>query len=127
MTFAYASGDSRERGALIFEQECARVKHRRRTDLMTRMVDGDVIILDRAKGLVHQLNATASQVWQALEDKHSAADIAAELSRRFSDTPETVLDDVHRTIAEFERLELLVNEHHEADTTLKTGDHHEGF
>ena len=111
-------------GALIFEG-CAKVKHKRRSDLLTRIVDGEVIILDRAKGLVHQLNATASHVWNAFDEKRSAADIAAELSRRFSDTPETVLNDVHRTIAEFERLELLVDEHHATGTTDTTGEQHE--
>jgi hypothetical protein len=102
------------------------VKHKRRPDLLTRIVDGEVIILDRANGLVHQLNATASHVWNAFDEKLSAADIAAEMSRRFSDTPETVLKDVHRTIAEFERLELLVDEHHATATTHQTGEDHEG-
>ena len=80
-----------------------------RPDLITSTVDGEIVILDRAAGYVHQLNATASQIWRACDGRHSAEDIAAQVTERFEIAPEAVLLDVTTAIAEFERLGLLLD------------------
>jgi len=72
-------------------------------------VDGEVIILDRATGTVHHLNATASHIWTECGGRQSAADIAALVAASFNSVPETVLEDVLATLEDFRRLGLLVD------------------
>ncbi len=72
-------------------------------------VEGDVVILDRRGGYVHQLNATASHIWSACDGRHTIDEIAASLSASFADAPQDVHDTVVRTLSEFERLGLLVS------------------
>jgi hypothetical protein len=81
----------------------------RRPDLMTSTVDGEVVILDRAAGFVHQLNPTASHIWRACDGGHEVHEIAAGVAASFESAPDAVLDDVIRTLADFERLGLLVD------------------
>jgi len=85
------------------------MSQKRRSDLVARTINGEVVILDRAAGTVHQLNATASHIWSACDGAHSVADIAASVAARFEETPETVLRDVLATLADFQRLGLLVD------------------
>jgi len=87
----------------------------RRRDLSCRPVGGEVIILDKARGYVHQLNATASYIWNECGEA-SAADIAARMAARFEATPETVLAEVVDTLSQFEQLGLLV----EADPIVES-------
>ena len=83
----------------------------RRADLPTRVIDGEVVILDRAGGNVHQLNVTASQVWNECDGTHSAADIVAQLVATFEEAPEDViLHDVSEIIMTFRRHGLLRTE-----------------
>ncbi len=80
-----------------------------RSDLTVCTVDGEVVILDRAAGFVHQLNATASHIWRACDGAQSVDEIAERLTARFQSEPETVRQDVIRTLTDFERLGLLVD------------------
>jgi hypothetical protein len=80
---------------------------RRRSDLLERIVDGETVILDRAGGNVHRLNATASYVWNQLNGENSAAQIAADLAAQFENAPDTVLDDVNTAIDNLSQLGLL--------------------
>jgi len=80
----------------------------RRPGLTTCTVDGEVVILDRAAGYVHQLNATASQIWLACDGRNSMEDIAAQIVERFENTPEAVLRDIQGALADLERLGLLL-------------------
>jgi len=87
-----------------------------RPDLVTRSIDGEVVILDRSAGTVHHLNATASHIWSECDGTQSAADIAARVAASFNGVPETVLEDVLATLADFRRLGLLVD----ADTLTRS-------
>jgi len=82
---------------------------RRSADLSLCAVDGDVVILDRMRGYVHQLNATASHIWSACDGRHSVDEIAASLGASFTDPPQDLRDAVIRTLSEFEKLGLLVS------------------
>jgi hypothetical protein len=73
------------------------------------MVDGDVVILDRTRGYVHQLNATASHIWHACDGRHSVDEIAASVSAHFMDAPPNVRDAVMRTLSDLDELGLLVS------------------
>jgi hypothetical protein len=81
----------------------------RRPDLITSTVDGEIVVLDRAAGYVHQLNATASQIWRACDGRQSVEDIVAQVTEHFGGAAETVLKDVTTAVAEFERLGLLLD------------------
>jgi len=57
---------------------------RRRVDsLMVREVDGELLLLDTSSNRIHQLNRTASFIWQRCDDVGSEAELAAELAVEF--------------------------------------------
>jgi hypothetical protein len=80
---------------------------KRRPDLVTREIDGELVILDRVSGKIHQLNATASRVWSECDGSQSPLQIAGRVAETFEDAPPSVLDDVRTVLAEFHRLGLL--------------------
>jgi hypothetical protein len=84
----------------------------RRPDLIAGSIDDEAVVLNLRTGLVHQLNATASHVWNECDGARTAAEIAARVASVFEDAPEPeqVLQDVLATITEFTRLGLLVEE-----------------
>jgi hypothetical protein len=81
---------------------------RARQGLSTRVVDGERVILDRESGQVHQLNSTASFVWDRVCDGAGPSEIAAELSRSFDVAHSQALRDAIRIVEEFIALRLLV-------------------
>lgn len=84
--------------------------HVRRPDLMSRVINGERVILDRERGYVHQLNATASCIWDALDGSRSAEEIARCLEETFEHPPDTVqlLHDVYSALAYFGERGLLL-------------------
>ena len=79
-----------------------------RPDLATEIVDGELIVLDKTAGKVHQLNLTASFVWNCLGDGIAIEEIASMLSEDCDIEPETALSDVHTVLAQFRGLALVV-------------------
>ncbi|MGE5240747.1 MAG: PqqD family protein [Bacteroidota bacterium] len=79
----------------------------RRTDLITRLIEGEVVILDREAGKVHQLNPTASCVWNSCDGSSSVGSIAERLAATFDVAPEAALRDVEVLVRELESLGLL--------------------
>lgn len=79
-----------------------------RTDLAIEEANGELIVLDKASGKVHQLNSSASFVWACLGEGLAIDQIALELSKAFDIEPETALADVQATLAQFEGLALVV-------------------
>ncbi|HWP58354.1 MAG TPA: PqqD family protein [Candidatus Acidoferrales bacterium] len=82
---------------------------RRRTDVRTRLIDGETIVLDRRQELVHQLNRTASYIWQRLDGQRTPAEIAEQICQAFEVDEATALKDVLETIARLRKLDLLEN------------------
>jgi hypothetical protein len=80
---------------------------RRRTDLKTRLVEGELVVLDREGQMVHQLNRTASYIWQHCDGESSAAKIAEEVCQNFEIDYATALQDVLNTIEQLEKMKLL--------------------
>jgi hypothetical protein len=56
---------------------------KRRSGLRARAVDGEIVILDRHRHLVHQVNQTARFIWERCDGRHTVAHIARELARDF--------------------------------------------
>jgi hypothetical protein len=81
--------------------------HRFGTDLKTRLVEGELVVLDREGQMVHQLNRTASYIWQHCDGESSAARIAGEVCHDFEVDYSTALQDVLNTIEQLEKMKLL--------------------
>ena len=78
-----------------------------RTDLKTRVVEGEVVVLDRQGEMVHQLNRTASYIWQHCDGESSAATIAREMCQDFEVDYPTALQDVLNTLEQLDKIKLL--------------------
>lgn len=66
----------------------------------------EVILFDVAGSRVHRLNSSASYIWQCCDGQTSAEDIAARLAAAHALPPDKVLNDVQKTLAEFDHLGL---------------------
>lgn len=80
---------------------------KRRADLSFRDVDGETVVLDRRLGKVHQLNRTASYVWQRCDGRTEVGEIVASLARSYGVEPGDVEADVAAVMAQFAELRLL--------------------
>ena len=80
---------------------------RRRSDLRTQVVDGEMIVLDRQQGLVHQLNKTASYIWEQCDGQRTAAEVASQLCENFEVEKPTALNDVLEVLKTLQDLKLL--------------------
>jgi hypothetical protein len=78
--------------------------------LTTRTVEGEVIILDVAASRIHRLNAAASYVWDCCDGHHSVPQIAARLAGAHALAPDAVLQDVLKTLADFDQLGLTADD-----------------
>lgn len=89
---------------------------RRRLDsVLEREVDGEVILLDAAADLIHQLNATASYIWRRCDGSNSAREIASELTGAYDVDEEQALRDVNTILDTLRSLNLIeARESHEA-------------
>ena len=80
---------------------------RQRPDISARVVANETIVLDRAANQVHQLNATASFVWLRCDGRHTAPEIADELTSAFDVDLDTARNAVVMALRRFDELGLL--------------------
>ena len=80
---------------------------KRRADLTTRDVNGETLILDRKHEDVHQLNNSASYVWQCCDGRMTSHDIAVAMAMDFSIVLEAAERDVASLISQLVALGLL--------------------
>lgn len=80
---------------------------KRRVDVNVRMVDGEVVVLDRQSDLIHQLNHTASYIWDRCDGHSTVAEIAQQLAAAFDVDAHTAVQDVETTIRQLHGLGLL--------------------
>ena len=83
------------------------IRPSRRLDLTIRELDGEMVILDRQAGLVHQLNRTASCIWEACDGSATPAELAEVVARTFDVDPNTAAEDVAAAVAQLQKLSLL--------------------
>ncbi|MGH7772247.1 MAG: PqqD family protein [Candidatus Binatia bacterium] len=65
------------------------------------------MVLDREAELIHQLNQTASFIWDCCDGKSTVADITNQLVEAFNVDPETSVKDVTAIVGQFQKLGLL--------------------
>jgi hypothetical protein len=80
-----------------------------RPELSSRVLDGEVVVLDHDNEKIHQLNATASFVWTRLDGTLDLKAIADELAERFDVTSQKALGDIRRIVQDFEDLKLVMS------------------
>jgi hypothetical protein len=80
---------------------------RRVSHVATTEVEGETIVLDREHGQVHQLNATASFIWQRCDGHTALTDIAAAVAREFGADPATAETDTVAAVRQMQALNLL--------------------
>lgn len=69
----------------------------------------EVVVLDAAGQRVHRLNGSASYIWDCCDGRTSVTEIVTRLAAAFDVTEDAVSDDVHKAIAEFDRLGLMAD------------------
>jgi hypothetical protein len=82
---------------------------RKRSDLETRRVDDEVVVLDTSGHRVHRLNGSASFIWECCDGRNSIPDLVARLAAAYELSEDAVLNDVHKALAEFDRLGLMAD------------------
>lgn len=85
--------------------------HLPRTDLLVREVEGETVILDRERDLIHTLNPTASLVWHALQRQSSLQVIIESMVETFDIDYATAATDVTRAVEHFRDLHLMQANH----------------
>jgi hypothetical protein len=80
---------------------------KRRSGVNVRVVEGETVVLDRQKGLIHQFNQTASYIWDRCNGKLTALEIASQLAEVFDVDPQTAGKDVAAIVEQLHKLNLL--------------------
>ena len=75
--------------------------------VMVREVDGELLLLDTNSNRIHQLNRTASFIWERCDKVASSAELATELALEFDVETGQALNDVTETLDTLCSLELV--------------------
>ncbi len=80
-------------------------KHR--TDVNVRVIDKETIVLDRTKELIHQLNLTASYIWERCDGQLTVVDIARQYMKEFAVSFEVAEADTKKVLDQLQNLGLV--------------------
>lgn len=70
-------------------------------------IDGQILILDRARDKLHELNTTAGYIWHCCDGKTAVAEIVTATAREFDADPGTVERDVADILGKLEEMRLI--------------------
>jgi hypothetical protein len=76
--------------------------------LAWRMIEGEVVVISPEDSSVHELNETASFIWNALNGERTSAEIAALLSKEYDVVPEEALAHTQELIVSLQEKKLLL-------------------
>jgi len=76
-------------------------------NLSTQKIDGELVILDKGNGQIHQLNSVASFIWQHIEDGLDISVITKQLVESFDIDELTAKTDLDKILQQFEELKLI--------------------
>ena len=80
---------------------------KQRSGVSVRVVEGETVVLDRNQGLIHQLNRTASYIWDRCNGRFTVREIAHQLADAFDIEPQTATRDVAAVVEQLQELQLL--------------------
>ena len=80
---------------------------KQRSDISTRVVEGETVVLHLAAEQIHQFNPTASFIWNRCDGHRTAAEIAEELTGFFDVDYKAAYDAVVTTLRQLHELRLL--------------------
>jgi pyrroloquinoline quinone biosynthesis protein D len=80
---------------------------RRRDNLVARPLDGETLVLDRDTGRIHQLNGTATLVWDLCDGTRTIEEIAGQLTAQFELDEQTAFRDVLALVKQLQDLGLV--------------------
>jgi coenzyme PQQ synthesis protein D (PqqD) len=81
---------------------------KRRDDLILRRVQQELLLLDTQFKKIHQLNETASFIWDNWEQVPDVVEIAKLLAQKFEVDEDVALSDVSAMVGRLRELNLLV-------------------
>ncbi len=77
------------------------------SNVIAREIEGETVLLNEEKGEIHQLNQTASFIWQCCNGNNSIDDIIHLLNDKFQTETINIESDVIETLATLKKLNLL--------------------
>ncbi|MBU7007242.1 PqqD family protein [Phosphitispora fastidiosa] len=80
----------------------------RNSAMITRVIDGEAVIMDPQQGKVLALNEVGSFIWELLDGARSKEDILAEICREFNVGREVAAADLEEFIAVLKSKSLVV-------------------
>ena len=79
----------------------------RKETLLAHELDGELVLYDPDRDVVHTLNATAHAIWKQCDGAHGIEDIVRELTAHYDVSPEAARGDVERVLAQLSNLQLI--------------------
>jgi methyltransferase-like protein len=89
---------------------------KRRNGVQSRLVDGEMIVLDREHDLIHQFNKVATFIWEQCDGQRSVAEIANAVCDNFEVDDATAVKEVVETLEKLQDLELIGNDQTDRQT-----------
>jgi hypothetical protein len=80
---------------------------KRRSNLNWRTIDGETLILNRPEGRLHQLNPTASFIWDCCDGNSNIAEIVDRLAGVYEVDARTACKDVEEVLFNLRNSKLL--------------------
>ena len=71
-----------------------------REDVAAKVLDGEAIMINLAKGTYYSLDGVGALAWELIEREHTLGHIAEAITQRFRVSPETAGSDVQRLVEE---------------------------
>ena len=88
---------------------------RTRQGIICQKIDDEMVLLDRKREQIHQLNSVASFIWENLSIGTKVDDIVQLLTKHYAVDETTARNDVEQLISELQQKELIEGVHHEKD------------
>lgn len=59
----------------------------RTPEIVSRMLDGEAVLVDPRRGMVRVLNSTGARLWEQIDGRRTVADLAADLAVEYGIEP----------------------------------------
>ncbi len=80
---------------------------KRNETVLWRELDGEAVLLDAAAGCTYHLNRVGTLIWNLLDGRHTAGEIASAICEAFEVEQEQALHDMQRLVDELRQQQLL--------------------